>query len=742
MYCPPVPLSFYMDSAAISVPPGYSPLSGQDPEQFDYSRISTAALPPTQDFATFQEAVDALEASDDAVSMRDVTRLPPFASYTFPTGVPEFPHGFNCVQDCVVSAWSAPSACQRSTTSAAPPACGRMGVEVRKRSVAVPQNYWGGCPWAKDLVRYARCSGPVCPGMAQLSGELVLRNASADSVSNFALSKSLKGVLAEGLTDFLDTRQRGLLRVDILRVEQQNHTPLGSQLPRRLARSPKSRQLSTPSTPLAVRILFAVQLPTNDAADVSAISELAPVLIAAPTAMQALVAAGAVPSGATLGTISSMTATVNTQDAPPKGGGAKDGTSMQDIVEDMRKATAAAETVAELSRSQVPGGHCEAAASPRREGGVVPLAAVFSAGPSRQVAASLPVDLGPTSRVASPQLTHWVRYDAPDKSLFQLSQVFADFGYEPMAGASIPSSNGFVRVEHDSRVVFVTAPAPAARGWSWGTFIHSASLALDSTPTTRAATVWIVDSSRALASNFFDFDAEGWAVHCNGMGSHLGRGRGALTHRTGTLGQGISRYLQASEAALPPRPTAEDTALWYFQKSSGPWIRAASAATGGQLRLSLLVLAPSDAGAVRWGDAVPLVELECAGCPASLRFLRHYLPMDSPVSVGKPITVEVSLAASAWRRGSAAWSGHGEGRRRRPGSTHPTMAVQQLHRKASQVACECDIHVVLQGLTAVRVFGDATPGHEVVALDAVQWIAQPADGAIAPNCPQPLGTSP
>ena len=98
--------------------------------------------------------------------------------------------------------------------------------------------------------------------------------------------------------------------------------------------------------------------------------------------------------------------------------------------------------------------------------------------------------------------------------LYQLSQVYSDYGYEPKLGDEMSSSS--VVTGSNNRIVFTpNRDSPQPRNAPWRQFTYTVN---DGTTTSNVEIVKIVGSDKILVgSSFFD-GAEGWTISQNGAG--------------------------------------------------------------------------------------------------------------------------------------------------------------------------------------------------------------------------------
>jgi len=273
-------------------------------------------------------------------------------------------------------------------------------------------------------------------------------------------------------------------------------------------------------------------------------------------------------------------------------------------------------------------------------------------------------------------------------SLYQLSQVFSAYGYEPKKGS--PVKPGDLVTGSNSRVYY-KRPSPDVGGINkWGTFTYTTSAGAGDSPT---GTVTLVPPSGALVGSDFLLDAQGWTVSGNKAASQ------PATHEAYSRGKLLNHYVYGTDNKInvDSRKGTSDKSLWYFE-APGSYLGNNGIAYGGTLSFTLGAFS-GDFSKTN-GDSTHLVELECKQCPG-------------PVSMGVRLAFPVSAHAGKFTGDSLRFSVpllEGKG----------WVKDSQNTMTPWTAASKCDVIAVLSRLSAFRILGDWTSWYESVALDDVQ----------------------
>lgn len=290
-------------------------------------------------------------------------------------------------------------------------------------------------------------------------------------------------------------------------------------------------------------------------------------------------------------------------------------------------------------------------------------------------------------------------------SLFQLSQVFSSYGYEPKGGSKVAVSN--TNVTGSNNRIYYKRPSPDLAGLDkWDSFTFTV-LSRTTGYTSYPGTVTLVPSSGSIVGSGFLLGSEGWTIEGNKAASAPA---GYEPYSRGNL---LNHYIVGTDDKVNIRATgAPDQSLWYFV-APGKFLGNVGIAYGGSLQFSL---ASFSGDFTKLNDKESFVViLECATC-------------DGPVGGKGGITLGYSMA-SLTRSPNGAFTGV-------PKRVSIPLKEQQALPLALQgggwvkdpqnsllpwaPASQCDIIQVLSRLSKVRILGDWTAWYETVGLDDVR----------------------
>ena len=164
-------------------------------------------------------------------------------------------------------------------------------------------------------------------------------------------------------------------------------------------------------------------------------------------------------------------------------------------------------------------------------------------------------------------------------TLFQLSQIFSTYGYEPKAGVVISTNNTLV-TGSGNRVYYVP-PASFLDNNRIDTFTYQA---FNGTVYSYPATVTIVSSTGAIQGYDFDFGSENWTIIGNNVPT-------LATYDPSSVGTLLNSYIYSSDTEINIISAgASDYSLWYFQAPSSS-LGNLGMAYGGTLQFTLMAFA-------------------------------------------------------------------------------------------------------------------------------------------------------
>lgn len=274
-------------------------------------------------------------------------------------------------------------------------------------------------------------------------------------------------------------------------------------------------------------------------------------------------------------------------------------------------------------------------------------------------------------------------------SLYQLSQVYSEYGYEPKAGTLITSVPTLV-TGSNNRVYYRRPDIDREDGMLWSNFSY---VVIRDSKTSYAGNVSLVAPSGMFTSSSFLMGSEGWKIDGNKINGEL------AIHEPYSNGR-LSHYIYGKDDKINAASSgAPDTSLWYFrapEKFSGNLGNA----YGGNLQF----MQGSYSGdfSKKNGLETSLVILECDKCDGPLRKgIKLVFPISaSPVAKafnGDSTEFSIPLLESAgWLK-------------------DPQNALSKW-----TTPTQCDMIQVLSRLSSMKILGDWTTWYESIALDEVK----------------------
>mmetsp|Transcript_28393 Transcript_28393/g.56748 ORF Transcript_28393/g.56748 Transcript_28393/m.56748 type:complete len:366 (-) Transcript_28393:46-1143(-) len=285
-----------------------------------------------------------------------------------------------------------------------------------------------------------------------------------------------------------------------------------------------------------------------------------------------------------------------------------------------------------------------------------------------------------------------------DGKLYQLSDVYSKYGYDPKKGTEITSVPTTVVDAKGIRILYVR-PTPDREGaGDYDRFTYTVS---DGTSTSVAGTVVVVGSGVNFRASDFSSNSESWVVEGNRVASS------AVTYEASSRGS-LNHYIYATDDTLNMNG-GNDQDLWYFSAPS-KFTGWQGVYYGGTLEFTLSSFS-GDFSASNLNSDTYLVKLFCSQCETN-KGVTIGFPLSATSFDGSTKTFSISMLETAgWERDPEntlnAW-------------TTPT---------------KCDFVEVLSGLTSVQILGDFTKWYESVSLDDVKFKKASATSSI-PLCAQ------
>jgi len=294
---------------------------------------------------------------------------------------------------------------------------------------------------------------------------------------------------------------------------------------------------------------------------------------------------------------------------------------------------------------------------------------------------------------AGTKLTTYITSLPSVGSLYQLSQVYSDYGYEPKRGWPLTNATSPIKITGSRNRIIYTPPwntnEPQGK-WDWFTYTVT-----DKVTVSAQGIVWLVPPAGNIVYSDFSVDLDGWTVVQNGA-------RAAALPAGGLLYQPFSRgvlnhYVLATDAEINTNKiTGNDDTLWYFV-APPKFMGMNNIAYGGTLTFAM-ASAAGDFSPSNINAGVQAVVLECASCAsgAGTRLVKFADSVIMPLD-GQARVVSIPLVESVWLK-------------------DPKNILLPW-----TVPSQCDMVEVLGGITALRILGDQTKWYESVAIDRVAY---------------------
>lgn len=282
-------------------------------------------------------------------------------------------------------------------------------------------------------------------------------------------------------------------------------------------------------------------------------------------------------------------------------------------------------------------------------------------------------------------------------ALYQLSQVYSEYGYNPIKGTAITSGNQTVTGTKNRVYYARPSPDPRIIG-KWGTFSFTVDNGMATSGVSYPGTVTLVSPSGIIAGSQFLLDSENWNI----------KGNKAVTtakHQPYSNGPSLNHYIMGTDDKINVGPHHSDVSLWYFSAPVDKFSGNFGIAYGGSLDFVLAGFS-GDFQNLNPVDT-PLVILTCDECPGP-QF--KGITLVYPLSASKDATSLVASNGKATRfslplREDGGWL-------KDPQNTQETWG------RPSQ----CDLISVMSRLSSVRILGDWTTWYETMALDNVHIV--------------------
>lgn len=269
--------------------------------------------------------------------------------------------------------------------------------------------------------------------------------------------------------------------------------------------------------------------------------------------------------------------------------------------------------------------------------------------------------------------------------LYQLSNIYSKYGYDPVAGVEIAAPGTRVTGSRN-RVVYKRPPSDVEAYGAWDTFKYTVH---DGSATSQEGTIWLLPPSRIVVGSDFTRSSEEWTITGDTASNT------AVTYEATSRGS-MNRFIHGTDGLIQIDATSDscDQSRWSFSAPAA-FLGHQGVAYGGALSFSLSSFS-GDFSPEKAAPGLHLVEMECATCE-------------------KNAGVTLAFPASA----AAAFTGTTAAYRVPLTETGGWLKDPENTLAAWEVPSKCLMMEVLAGLSALRIAGDFTCWYETVALDNV-----------------------
>lgn len=277
-------------------------------------------------------------------------------------------------------------------------------------------------------------------------------------------------------------------------------------------------------------------------------------------------------------------------------------------------------------------------------------------------------------------------------SLYQLSQVFSDYGYEPMRGTAIGSVPTVVTGSMN-RIVYTPPANTNPPLGAWAQFQYTVT---DGTTVSEPGIVWLVPEHKQIVASDFATGLDGWSAIVNGA-REAAKSAGGLRFEPYSRGL-LNHYVLATDMEIDTnRRSKDDDARWYFQ-APAKFLGNHAVAYGGKLEFSMASAAGDFAAGNRNGNAAVVV-IDCATCNsgAGVRLVTFAETTTRVKLDGTTQRVALNFVEGEWYE-------------------DPKNVLLDWGKPT-----KCEMVEVLSGITGFKILGDHTRGRESIGIDDVSF---------------------
>lgn len=268
-------------------------------------------------------------------------------------------------------------------------------------------------------------------------------------------------------------------------------------------------------------------------------------------------------------------------------------------------------------------------------------------------------------------------------AIYQISQIYNLYGYNPISGKQITDKH--TAVSWSSNRVYYLAKTRRPTRLLADAFSFRIT---DGKNVSFDGTVTIVDNSGAIVGSDFLTGDEGWTIIGNAKAGAVSAPKFEPYHR----GKLFNYYIYAKDEIINHSKFGEqDKSMWYFNAPS-KFLGNKGAAYGGHISFSIGMFAGDIASLNRGGN---LIELECKDCgyKTGIRLAYRFSKIHFEHKIAN---FKIELVETAnWLK-------------------DPQDSLKQWSAPS-----RCEFLQVLSRLSGLRILGDITTWYETVALDNV-----------------------
>jgi len=276
-------------------------------------------------------------------------------------------------------------------------------------------------------------------------------------------------------------------------------------------------------------------------------------------------------------------------------------------------------------------------------------------------------------------------------SLYQLSKIYSDYGYEPIYGTPISSTN--IKVTgSQNRLLYKRPIADSVKYDKWSRMKYTVN---DGNTDSNWGYITFVPPSGLLVGSDFRTGADSWTVSGNKAPIS------SVKYDSSSRGL-MNQYIFAADDLVnrdaPNDIVGNDFSLWYFN-APGKFLGHNGIAYGGKLEFTLSSFS-GDFSSSNLNTDTNLVVIECNQCK-----------VNSKVTIAFPLKSAGGFTGGSGKKFSISLK-----------ETSGWLIDPENTLTAWSAPTKCEFIEVLSGMSSLKILGDFTRVHESVALDNVGLI--------------------